>query len=164
MINCHWGAGWTGREESSSGESERTPKILWSGKKRKKNPQPAYELTITRHGKASPLPNQTDFCINFNQTNVSMLRVESGFPTAVSPYSLCLIQTVLTPLLLLSPGACQISSSLTQSLWNAVFLFHIELYFRVNQAFSSVFTEMKVLGYKVSSNPTQVWFLGSIYI
>lgn len=42
---------------------------------------------------------------------MSKLRVKSSFPTAASPYSLCLIHTVLTPVPLLSPGACQISSS-----------------------------------------------------
>lgn len=111
----------TGRKESSSGESEQTPKILWSGIT---NTQPAYELTITRHGKASPLPNQPDCGINFNQTNTSKLRFERSFPTAASPCSVCLIQRVLTPLPLVNPEECQVSASLIRSLWNRVFLFH----------------------------------------
>lgn len=45
---------WMERKEFSSGERERTPKILWSEMRGGKT-QPLYELTITRHEKAPKL-------------------------------------------------------------------------------------------------------------
>lgn len=67
MINCHW--------QLDSSHLRRIPqKILWRGKKT----QPAYELTIRRHGKASLLPHQPDHCIHFNQSSTNKLRLESS--------------------------------------------------------------------------------------
>lgn len=145
---------WMDRKEPSSGVSEQALKILWRGtkKKKRKKIQPGYELTITRHGKASPLPNQPDCCINFNQTNMSKLRVESSFPTAAglpnsdSSNSTTSVKSWSVPDIIFFT-AIPVKLKFSYFTWSSI------------SAFMTLFTGMKMKDFIVSSNKTQVWDL-----
>lgn len=67
--------GWTGRHplQVTANKPQKYYEEEWREEKNKT--QQVYELTIRRHGKASPLPNQPDRYINFNQTNMSKLKL-----------------------------------------------------------------------------------------
>lgn len=75
------------RKESSQGERKQTPKIPQNGMRGEKT---VYELTITTHEDVSGLPNQETAALILIRP--ARRRVERGFPTETSPFSLHLIQ------------------------------------------------------------------------